>query len=94
MRSEPRRYTPELALIAVTIAYGATVTIVGRDRAKCEATVTAIRETTANASVNYLLADLSSQAQIRRLAEEKSAKAPGAKDQAQEPAAPASPAKP
>lgn len=30
----------------------------------------------------------------RRLAEEKSAKAPGAKDQAQEPAAPASPAKP
>ena len=48
---------------------GADVIVVGRRREKCIATVERIKENTGNTSVEYLLADLSSQAQIRTLAE-------------------------
>jgi NAD(P)-dependent dehydrogenase (short-subunit alcohol dehydrogenase family) len=44
---------------------GATVAIVGRDRSKCESAVQY-----AGGDSSYLIADLSSQAQVRRLAEE------------------------
>jgi NAD(P)-dependent dehydrogenase (short-subunit alcohol dehydrogenase family) len=44
---------------------GAAVTIIGRNQAKCAASVKMIREQTGNPDVEYLLADLSSQAQIR-----------------------------
>jgi NAD(P)-dependent dehydrogenase (short-subunit alcohol dehydrogenase family) len=50
---------------------GATVALVGRDKARVEAAVARIRqETGAAAVVDYLLADLSSQAQVRQLAQE------------------------
>ncbi|MFQ5343193.1 MAG: SDR family oxidoreductase [Anaerolineae bacterium] len=49
---------------------GATVTVVGRSRAKTVATVEQITRQTGNPSVEYLLADLSVQDEIRRLAEE------------------------
>ena len=47
---------------------GAAVVLVGRNEAKSEATVTQIRQQTANPSVDFLLADLSSQEEVRRLA--------------------------
>ncbi len=49
---------------------GAEVVVVGRNEARCEATVSQIRQQTANPSVEFLLADLSSQQEIRRLARE------------------------
>ena len=49
---------------------GATVVLVGRSRDRCEAAVDAIRRETGNNSVEFLRADLSSQAEIRRLASE------------------------
>jgi NAD(P)-dependent dehydrogenase (short-subunit alcohol dehydrogenase family) len=49
---------------------GAELVLVGRDRARGEATLAEIRERTGNAELSLLLADLSSQAQIRRAAEE------------------------
>ncbi len=49
---------------------GAEVVVVGRSEARCEATVSQIRQQTANPSVDFLLADLSSQQEIRRLAGE------------------------
>ena len=49
---------------------GATVIVVGRSRAKTVATVEQITRQTGNPSVEYLLADLSVQDEIRRLAEE------------------------
>jgi retinol dehydrogenase 12 len=49
---------------------GATVVVVGRNRQKCEATVGDIQQRTGNPAVAFLLADLSSQAEIRRLASE------------------------
>lgn len=49
---------------------GAEVIVVGRSREKCIATVERIKENTGNNSVEYMLADLSSQAQIRTLVEE------------------------
>jgi len=49
---------------------GATVVIVGRSSARCQATVDAIRKATNNSSVEFLVADLSSQAEVRRLARE------------------------
>jgi NAD(P)-dependent dehydrogenase (short-subunit alcohol dehydrogenase family) len=55
---------------------GATVCIVGRSREKCEATVAQIRGTTGSAAVEFLLADLSSQAEVRRLAAEFPARYP------------------
>lgn len=47
---------------------GATVVIVGRDHERCEAVSARIRQETGNPAAEYLLADLSSQAQIRGLA--------------------------
>ncbi len=49
---------------------GAKVVLVGRSRAKAEATAEAIRREAGGAPVEYLLADLSSQAEVRRLAGE------------------------
>ncbi len=49
---------------------GATVVVVGRNPQKCEATVGRIRERTGNPAVEPLVADLSSQVEVRRLAEE------------------------
>jgi len=47
---------------------GPTVVIVGRNRHRCEAAVSAIRDATSNNAVSFLQADLSSQADVRRLA--------------------------
>ncbi|HEX9089852.1 MAG TPA: SDR family NAD(P)-dependent oxidoreductase, partial [Anaerolineales bacterium] len=47
---------------------GASVIVVGRNQAKCENTIDRIRAESNNQSVEYLLADLSSQAQIREIA--------------------------
>jgi NAD(P)-dependent dehydrogenase (short-subunit alcohol dehydrogenase family) len=49
---------------------GATVVVVGRSQERCQATAEAIRLQTGNASVEFLRANLSSQAEIRRLARE------------------------
>jgi NAD(P)-dependent dehydrogenase (short-subunit alcohol dehydrogenase family) len=49
---------------------GATVVVVGREGARAAATVAAIQRQTANPHVEALLADLSSQEQVRRLASE------------------------
>jgi NAD(P)-dependent dehydrogenase (short-subunit alcohol dehydrogenase family) len=49
---------------------GATVVLVGRDREKGLRQVGHIQETTGNAAVEFMLADLSRQDQIRRLAQE------------------------
>lgn len=49
---------------------GATVIVGGRSRDKAEATVAAIRQETGNQRVDYVLADLSVQAEVRRLAAE------------------------
>jgi retinol dehydrogenase-12 len=49
---------------------GAAVVIVGRNQDRCEATTKAIRRLTGNPAVDYLTADLSSQAETRRLAYE------------------------
>lgn len=49
---------------------GATVIVVGRDEARAQATVARIKTETGNPNVNYLLADLSIQHQIRTLAAE------------------------
>ena len=49
---------------------GARVVIVGRNRERYAATTEAIRRDTGNSSVEFLVADLSSQAEIRRLAGE------------------------
>src|SRR4051794_7908452 len=49
---------------------GATVVLVGRNKQKCEQAVTTIRTATGNTSVEYLVADLSSQNDIRQLVRE------------------------
>ena len=49
---------------------GAVVVVVGRNEARSQATVTQIRQQTASSSVDFLLADLSSQQEVRRLAGE------------------------
>ncbi len=49
---------------------GANVVIAGRNPARCAVTAIDIREETRNPSVEYLVADLSSQEQVRRMAEE------------------------
>lgn len=48
---------------------GATVVVVGRSREKSVATVARIKEQTGNSEVEFMLADLSSQKEVRRLAE-------------------------
>ena len=50
-------------------ARGATVAIVGRNETRTRAAVEAIRQQTGNSEVDYLLADLSSQAAIRGIAD-------------------------
>ena len=47
---------------------GATVALVARDQGRAQESVGRIRKETGNDSIDYLLADLSSQEQIRRLA--------------------------
>ena len=49
---------------------GATVIVVGRSREKSETTVRQIRQQTGNPAVEYLLADLSSQKDVRALAQQ------------------------
>ena len=49
---------------------GATVIVAGRDEKRCQNTVAHIQQETGNFHVDYLLADLSVQAQIRQMAEE------------------------
>ncbi|HEV3162544.1 MAG TPA: SDR family oxidoreductase [Isosphaeraceae bacterium] len=49
---------------------GASVVVVGRSLQKCEATVSQIRQQTGHPRVDFLVADLSSQAEVRRLASE------------------------
>ena len=49
---------------------GATVVVVGRNAERCQRTVAAIQRDTHNSAVEFLCADLSSQAQIRRLAQQ------------------------
>ena len=49
---------------------GARVVLVGRSREKAEATAAEIRKESGNPEVEYLLADLSSEAEVRRLAGE------------------------
>ena len=51
-------------------AQGATVIVAGRDRRRCEGTAAALRRSYPAAEVGYLVADLSSQAEVRRLAED------------------------
>lgn len=63
----------EVAARALAVE-GARVVIVGRSQAKAEATVEAIKRKTGNQNVEYMLADLSSQAEVRRLAAEFKAK--------------------
>jgi NAD(P)-dependent dehydrogenase (short-subunit alcohol dehydrogenase family) len=48
----------------------ATIVLVGRDRERCAVAAREIQQTTGNQSVEYLVADLSSQAEIHRLADE------------------------
>src|SRR5204863_4216807 len=49
---------------------GAVIVIVGRNRERCEATVKSIRGATGNDRVDFLCADLSSQAEVRRVADD------------------------
>jgi len=49
---------------------GATVIIIGRNPAKCDQTVSELRTASGNSQVHCLLADLSSQADIRRMTAE------------------------
>jgi NAD(P)-dependent dehydrogenase (short-subunit alcohol dehydrogenase family) len=49
---------------------GASVVVVGRSHERCEAVTEAIRHQTDNPAVEFLVADLSSQAEIRRVAHE------------------------
>ena len=51
-------------------AKGARVIVAGRNPAKCEASVRGIKERTGNLAVEFLVADLSSQRDVRRLAQE------------------------
>src|SRR3954454_14055205 len=55
---------------------GARVGITGRDQARAEATATEIRAATGNPRVDAFSADLSSQAEVRRLASEVLARYP------------------
>jgi NAD(P)-dependent dehydrogenase (short-subunit alcohol dehydrogenase family) len=57
-------------------ARGATVIVVGRSSDKCVATVARIQRQTGSAAVDYALADLSSQKEIHRLAQQVKSKYP------------------
>jgi NAD(P)-dependent dehydrogenase (short-subunit alcohol dehydrogenase family) len=59
------------AVTALELArLGATVIVVGRNESRCRETVQSITHKTGNEATDYLLADLSSQSDIRRLAAE------------------------
>jgi NAD(P)-dependent dehydrogenase (short-subunit alcohol dehydrogenase family) len=49
---------------------GATVILAGRDEKRCQKTVTQIKNETGNPNIDYLLVDLSVQAQVRKLADD------------------------
>ena len=49
---------------------GATVVLVGRHKEKCEMTVSEIKAQTGNESVEYLVADISSQREVRQLVQD------------------------
>ena len=53
---------------------GATVIVVGRSQTKAAATVEKIKKATGNQKVEYMLADLSAQKEVRKLADEFKAK--------------------
>jgi len=56
---------------AVALAQkGMAVVVVGRDEERCQNTVTEIKTETGNPDVDFLLADLSVQTQVRQLAED------------------------
>ena len=55
---------------------GARVVLIGRSAEKCEATSAMIRRATGSPAVDYLVADLSSKAEVRRLAAEVKARYP------------------
>ena len=55
---------------------GARVVVAGRDPSRCESTVDAIRAATGNPEVESVLADLSSLAEVRRLASELTGRCP------------------
>jgi NAD(P)-dependent dehydrogenase (short-subunit alcohol dehydrogenase family) len=57
-------------------AKGARVVVVGRSPEKCEATAAMIRRETGSQTVETAVADLSSQAEVRRLAGELKARCP------------------
>lgn len=59
-----------LAIARGLAACGATVILVGRSEAKCATLVARIKQETGNPSVEPMLADLASQREIRRLADE------------------------
>jgi retinol dehydrogenase 12 len=50
--------------------HGAAVVIVGRSRERCETATASIRRETGNPAVEFIVADLSAQAEVRRLASE------------------------
>ena len=58
------------AAAAALAQKGARVVIVGRDEERSQDTVAEIKTETGNPHVDFLLADLSVQAQVRQLAEE------------------------
>jgi NAD(P)-dependent dehydrogenase (short-subunit alcohol dehydrogenase family) len=58
------------ATAAGLAALGATVVVAGRDVERCSASVERIKQQTRNPEIAYLVADLSSQREVRRLAEE------------------------
>ena len=58
------------ATAAGLAALGARVAIVGRERGRAEAAASSIRDEVAGADVDALVADLSAQSEVRRLADE------------------------
>jgi NAD(P)-dependent dehydrogenase (short-subunit alcohol dehydrogenase family) len=58
------------ATAQVLAELGAVVVIVGRNQKRCQETIKHIRKRTGNPHADYLLADLSSQGQLRKLADE------------------------
>jgi retinol dehydrogenase-12 len=51
-------------------AQGATVIGIGRDKTRCEQTITELQQISGNPDIEFLLADLSDQVQIRQLVED------------------------
>ncbi len=64
------------AAATALVLQGAHVVVAGRDPVRCQSTVDAIRAATGNAAVDSAVADLSSLAEVRRLASELKARYP------------------